>query len=313
MEIRQLRHFLALLDTNSYWRAAELSHVTPQALSKSIRRFEESLGVRLFDRDSRSVRPTVFAERIAPYARNIDAEARSLRRDLDEMLGTGTNQLTVGVGAAAAMQIAAEAILAVRRWNPKLSVSVLEGTFETLMPQLGSGRLDVFVSIMTTDKIEPMIGHQIVSLERYGVFGRSAHPLANRAAVPLAELRDHPWIVGADEDYASAQVRASFEARGLTSPKPQYRTDSVAFAVSLAQQSDALFLLPYETVRREVCAGHLAPIDVDAEPWERPTAVFFRKKSTRSPDSIQFLKELSAIVAKLNTAGSQPPVAHKDK
>lgn len=296
MEIRQLRHFLALMETKSYWRAAEQSNLTPQALSKSIRRFEESLGVRLFDRDSRSVRPTLFAERIASYARNIDAEARSLRRDLDQLLGTGTNQLTVGAGAAAAMQVAAAAILAVRRKNPKLTVTVMEGTLESLMPQLGNGKLDVIVGIMTTDSIDPLIGHQVVNLERYHVFGRVGHPLADRSRVPLAELGDYPWITGADEDFASNAVRASFEALGLEPPRAQFRTDSVTFAVSLAQQSDTLFLLPREMVRRDVNAGHLAIIDVDAEPWARPTAVFFRKNSTRSPDSILFLKEVHAII-----------------
>ncbi len=49
-KLRQLRHFLAVMDTKSYWRTAEQCSVTPQALSKSIRRFEESLGVRLFER-----------------------------------------------------------------------------------------------------------------------------------------------------------------------------------------------------------------------------------------------------------------------
>ncbi|MGE3666598.1 MAG: LysR family transcriptional regulator, partial [Steroidobacteraceae bacterium] len=105
MEMRQLRHFLALMETKSYWRAADSCGITPQALSKSIRRFEEHLGVRLFDRDTRSVKPTLFAEQIANYARNIDAEARSLRRSLDMLLGAGTNQLVVGAGAAAATKI----------------------------------------------------------------------------------------------------------------------------------------------------------------------------------------------------------------
>ena len=59
MEMRQLRHFLALMETRSYWRAADSCGITAQALSKSIRRFEEQLGVRLFDRDTRSVRPTI--------------------------------------------------------------------------------------------------------------------------------------------------------------------------------------------------------------------------------------------------------------
>lgn len=306
MEIRQLRHFLALMETTSYWRAAEQCNLTPQALSKSIRRFEESLGVRLFDRDSRSVRPTLFAERIAPYAANIDAEARSLRRDLDQLLGTGTNQLTIGAGAAATMQIAAAAILAVRRKNPKLSVTVMEGTLESLMPQLCNGKLDVVVGIMTTDTIEPMIGHQVLKVERYHVFGRVGHPLDGRTRVPLAEFGDYPWITGADEDRAMDEVRSSFEALGLSPPTAQFRTDSAAFAVSLVQESDSLFLLPHEMVRRDVKAGHLAIIDVDAEPWIRPTAVFYRKNSTRSPDSVQFLKEIRAII---DLCGGEPTTA----
>ena len=61
-------------------------------------------------------------------------------------------------------------------------------------------------------------------------------------------------------------------------------------------QCDALFILPSETVRRDVASGQLAAIDVHTERWTRPTVVFFRKNSTRSPDSILFLKELKRIV-----------------
>lgn len=298
MEIRQLRHFLAVMDTKSYWRAAEQCSVTPQALSKSIRRFEESLGVRLFDRDSRSVRPTLFAERIAAYARNIDAEARSLRRELDEVLGAGTNRLTVGTGAAAATTIAAEAILAVRRRNPNLMVTVIEGTFESLMPQLTHGRLDVVVSIMTTDKIEPLIDYRVLHVEQYVVIGRAGHPLGGRERIGLEELGSYPWMRGADEDQGHDAMRTAFEARGLNPPRPQFKTDSLSFAVSLAIQSDALFLVPREMVQRDLDSGLLAILDVDAERWTRPTAVFFRRNSTRSPDSISFLKELKRIVAR---------------
>lgn len=315
MEIRQLRHFLALMRTKSYWRAAQTCGLTPQALSKSIRRFEESLGVRLFDRDSRSVRPTLFAESIAAYARNIDTEACNLRRELDQLLGSGTNHLTIGAGAAATTHVVAEAILAVRAKNPKLGVTVLEGTFESLMPQLVQGRLDVFVSIMTTDSVEPLVDHRVLQVERYFVFGRPGHPLAGQKRASLARLADYPWIAGADEDLVANEVRASFEKRGLTPPQPVFRTDSVSFAVSLAQQSDVFFVLPREMVRRDLEAGNLAIVDIDAEPWTRPTAVFFRRNSTRSPDSISFLKELRRIVERsdgASCADEQPEVAHKD-
>lgn len=296
MEMRQLRHFLALMETKSYWRAAESCGITPQALSKSIRRFEEHLGVRLFDRDTRSVKPTLFAGQIANYARNIDAEARSLRRSLDTLLGAGTNQLVVGAGAAAATKIVVEAVLAVRAHNPTLAVTVLEGTFEEMVPLLMNGKVDVVVSIMTTDVVDRLIDYRVLQVERYHVYARAGHPLADCKQVPLSRLLEFPWIAGADEDRVSEDVAASFRSVGLEAPTAAFRTNSVSFAINLVMQCDALFLLPAETVSRDVVAGRLAAIDVNAEHWTRPTVAFYRKNSTRSPDSILLLQELKRIV-----------------
>ncbi|HNP66049.1 MAG TPA: LysR family transcriptional regulator, partial [Woeseiaceae bacterium] len=101
MELRQLRHFLTLMETRNFTRAAEQCCLTPQALSKSIRRLEESLGVRLFDRDTRMVQPTLFGEQIHLYAQNIDAESRSLIRTIDSLLGHGVKSLAIGSGVVA--------------------------------------------------------------------------------------------------------------------------------------------------------------------------------------------------------------------
>lgn len=296
MEMRQLRHFLALMETKSYWRAAEACGVTPQALSKSIRRFEDILGVRLFDRDSRSVKPTLFAGQIANYARNIDAEARSLRRSLDTLLRAGTNPLVVGAGAAAATKLVVEALLAVQARSPALEVTVLESTFEEMMPLLMNGKVDVVVSIMTSDLVDRQIDYRVLQMEQYRVFARAGHPLAGLKQVPLARLRDFPWLAGADDDRVSEDVAASFHAAGLDVPAPVLRTNSVSFAINVVMQSHALFILPSETVRRAVAAGQLVALDVRAVRWTRPTAVFFRKNSAQSPDSILFLKELKCIV-----------------
>ena len=71
-----------------------------------------------------------------------------------------------------------------------------------------------------------------------------------------------PWIAGADEDRVSEDVAASFRAAGLDPPLPVFRTDSVSFAINLVMQCNALFILPSETVRREVASGQLVAIDV---------------------------------------------------
>lgn len=299
MEIRQLRHFLALMETKSYWRAAQACDLTPQALSKSIRRFEETLGVRLFDRDTRSVKPTLFAEQIATYARNIDAEATSLSRALDSLLGAGTNRLMIGTGAAAATKLVGEALLAVLEQRPKLTANVIEGTYEGLIPQLMNGKLDVVVSIMTIDSVDRLIEHRVLHVEHYRVYARAGHPLAGQRKVPLGRLLDYRWIAGDDQDLVADEVAASFAAAGHASPRATLRTNSASFATGLLLQSDALFILPTEMMRREVEAGLIVALHTESGVWTRPTAVFFRRNSTRSPDSLLFLKELKRIFDQL--------------
>jgi LysR family cyn operon transcriptional activator len=58
MLLRHLRYLLAVADHGGFTRAAEAWHVSQPTLSQQIRQLEETLGVSLFDRTSRTVKPT---------------------------------------------------------------------------------------------------------------------------------------------------------------------------------------------------------------------------------------------------------------
>ena len=64
MELHQLRYFRAVARAGNFTRAAIVEHVTQPSLSQQIRKLEDELGARLFDRFPRSTKLTEFELRL---------------------------------------------------------------------------------------------------------------------------------------------------------------------------------------------------------------------------------------------------------
>jgi DNA-binding transcriptional LysR family regulator len=80
MELRQLRYFVAVAEELNFGRAAARLHIAGPSLSQQIKALERDLGIRLFDRDRRSVTLTASADALLPRVRGLLAEADQLRR-----------------------------------------------------------------------------------------------------------------------------------------------------------------------------------------------------------------------------------------
>ena len=193
VELRELRYFLAVAEELNFTRAAERLHLAQQALSASVRRLEEQLGVALFVRSTRKVELTSAGEVLVEGARAvIDAASDALER-VHQVAQGRSGRLTVGFSTAAGgVPIVREILRRYAEASPDVDIRTVEHDFADPTAGLADGSAQVAFIFGPL----PETGLSSVTLleEERLLAVRPEHPLAERTAVDAEELRELPWL-----------------------------------------------------------------------------------------------------------------------
>jgi DNA-binding transcriptional LysR family regulator len=143
LDVDQLRTFVAIAETGSFTRAAEVVHKTQSAVSMQMKRLEERIGKPIFERDGRASKLTEDGERLLDYARRIvklNSEALSI------VGGTGlTGSVRLGVPDDYVDRYLPEIMARFARSHPDVELTVLcEPTIE-LVDRIDRGELDLAI------------------------------------------------------------------------------------------------------------------------------------------------------------------------
>lgn len=301
MELRQLRHFLAIVDAASVSRAATLLGKSQQALSKSLQALEESLGgVRLLDRGAGRLTPTAFGRMLLPYARNIEAEARGFHDALAATLAATHGRLRVGASPTAASHLVSEAVLRLVDSHPGLQVEVSGGLHAELAGRVLAGDLDLCVCLDNDGRGPEGLEREVLADEEFGVVVGAQHPLARRAPGAAPPLGDYPWLIGTGLGEVEAGWRRAFELAGLPLPAVAVETSSIEFTRSALRASFCVSVLPATLVEAELERGELVMLNVAGLRWRRPVVLYLRRSATLPPPA-------AAFVAALHRAARRAP------
>lgn len=213
MDIRQLRVFVAVAESGSVTRAAHVLGVAQPSVSQHVRRLEEDLGVRLFDRTARGTRLTDAGTALLPRARAILREMSRVRADLSHGLERGAGSITLGAIPTMAPYLLPAAIGSLRREMPDLAVTIREAFTADLVQAVIDNELDL--AIVSTPIDHESIELDVVGRESLMLIAPRDHALCARATVSIADLAPEPAIVLHEMHCLGRQIESLCAAGGV--------------------------------------------------------------------------------------------------
>jgi len=195
MEMCQIRYFLAVARHRSFTRAAEHEHVAQPSLSQQIRKLEDELGGRLFDRLGRKIALTPLGEKFFDHARRVLEEVEGARHEVAELLGLRNGSVAVGAIPTVAPYWLPRVLPAFRRDFPNIRVTVREDLTHALVEQLTQGELDL--ALLSLPVVRGALVCERLVREPMFLAVPSGHPLARRGMrnVGLGEIASEALLL----------------------------------------------------------------------------------------------------------------------
>jgi LysR family hydrogen peroxide-inducible transcriptional activator len=241
--LAELRYVVALAELRHFGRAAAACHVTQPTLSAQIQKLERILGVQLFERTSRSVRPTPTGLEVADAARAVlDAMGRIV-----DLAGRGreplSGQLRLAMIPTSGPYLLPRVAPALARAFPRLELVFRERKTDDQLTELASGELDA--GILALPLGASGLAHQPLFEEPFWLGLPPGHALARKQSVLEADLEGERVLL-LDEGHCLREQALSVcrKAGARTSAGGDFRATSIETLRHMVAAGMGVTLLP---------------------------------------------------------------------
>jgi DNA-binding transcriptional LysR family regulator len=191
-EARQLHYFLATADELNFTRAAERLNVAQQSLSTAISQLETLLGIKLFERTTRTVALTDAGAAWLPHAREALAAIDRAATAAQDLAAGRAGRLRVGLAATAALELTPGLLRAFQTRYPLVELATSHFDFRDPSGGVRERATDAAI-VRPPFRDEGLELVTIGTEPRYAVMAAD-HPLADRLVLDFAEIADEPWM-----------------------------------------------------------------------------------------------------------------------
>lgn len=303
MEFRQLQHFLAVVESGSFRRAAAQVNITPQAISRSIQQLEKECGGRLLERKKgarHSVGPSPFGLLLLPRARKALTELKVFRDELETLMGTGREMVRLGAAPTAVRSLLPAAIRTFRAKRPAVRVQVIRQVSHIALEQLGSGLYDIAICDEPEERLDARFSAEVLYTDRNIFVARKGHPWQNAGRLELKTLMDAEWAIIGPFCRLWNELRDIYAWASLAPPRHSTESNAVELCVKQLLNDDCVSFLPARLVNEELRSGRLVELQVrQPKPRSWSCLLVMRADSKPGPTAAAFIETVRSAAKKL--------------
>jgi DNA-binding transcriptional LysR family regulator len=308
---RDLHIFMVAVERGNMARAAEALAISRPVVSRTIADLEQSLGVRLLDRNPQGIEPTLFGRALLKRSIAVFDELRQGIKDIEFLSDPNSGEVGVGCTEPMAAGFVAAVIDRLSRQYPQFVFQLeLCTTPAQQLHVLRERKCDLVISRRWTHAVEPDMEVEVLFDDQVCVVAGEGNKWLRHGQVALSDLLDEHWLLAPVDNEPGSPVFEIFRAIGAAVPRARVLSYSLNVRNSLLASGRFLAIVPHSVLRFGV--GHLLlnVLPCELPPSVQPVAVTTRRDRMLSPAARLFIecaREVAGTLPKIKSNGARKP------
>lgn len=247
VSLRQIEVFLAVARTMSFSQAAKLCHLSQPALSANVKRLEESLGARLFDRHTRKVSLTAVGQEFVNVASTLTENMELALVRMQDFVAGKRGRLVVAAAPSMAASFVPEVMAGFVKDHPNIDVELHDELSDVCIEMVRSGAADIALAPLKSkaedlDQIELFRDHLVVIC-------RAGHALSQHALIRWRDVQPYAHVVMNQSSSVRQLIDAEYARHGIKL-RPAFEVAQVGTMLGLIAADLGVGELPESLIQR---------------------------------------------------------------
>ncbi len=293
LKLQHLKMLVALGEQGNLTQVAKMMNITQPALSKWLTQFEEEVGMPLFERHSKGLRPSEGGKLLLQHAQRLINDMSRSQYEIERFKQGGlVGSLMIGCSPVAT-DCVAQAILALLKEMPTLHLNIEEKVMTPLLHDLLSGVVDVVVGRVGGRALELPLNYRVLYTEPVCFVARPDHPLASMPRLSWADLAVWRWIVWPTGTPIRQSIDNALVDNGVMLPENTIESASMNVTSNLLQSSDMISILSLRLAQHYAEHRQLTILNLPRIEQKGSVGVFWPKSEVPSLALTRFLHYLA--------------------